>query len=128
MRITQLNLEILQAQARLNLALFEYFTAGSGNYRPIEGTEELNDSNRQVILAMHAVYGGVYLGSFSDAEPLALYEGQEITNFSCDFCVPCYSGELERLIRDWRENGNSKSLDNAMKLVEQLQGKILCWS
>ena len=108
--------------------MFEYFTAGSGNYRPIEGTEELNDSNRQVILAMHAVYGGVYLGSFSDAAPLALYEGQEITNFSCDFCVPCYSGELEQLIRDWRENGNSKSLDNAMKLVEQLQGKILCWS
>ena len=72
MRITQLNMEILQAQARLNLALFEYFTAG--------------------------------------------------------FCGPCYSGELEQLIRDWRENGNSKSLDNAMKLVEQLQGKILCWS
>ena len=64
MRITQLNMEILQAQALLNLALFEYFTAGSGNYRPIEGTEELNDSNRQVILAMHAVYGGVSLGLF----------------------------------------------------------------
>lgn len=128
MRITQLNMEILQAQARLNLALFEYFTAGSGNYRPIEGTEELNDSNRQVILAMQTAFGKVYLGTFSDAEPLVLYTGQKLTNFICDFCVPCDSGELEASIHDWRENGSIKSLNHAMKLVERLQGKILCWS
>lgn len=128
MSLRQLKMEALQAEGDLNLSLFAYYTAGHGSYWPTEGAQDLNDSNRQVILAMQAAFGKVYLGSFSDAEPLVLYTGQKLTNFICDFCVPCYSGELEASIHDWRENGSIKSLNHAMKLVERLQGKILCWS
>lgn len=128
MSIRQLKMEALQAEEDLNLSLFAYHTVGHGSCWPTEGAQDLNDSNRQVILAMQAAYGAVYLGSFSDAEPLVLYTGQKLTNFICDFCVPCCSNELEMLIRDWRENGCVKSLNHATELVERLQGKILCWS
>lgn len=128
MSLRQLKMEALQAEEDLNLSLFAYYTAGHGSYWPTEGAQDLNDSNCQVILAMQAAYGEVYLGSFSDAEPLVLYTGQKLTNFICDFCVPCCSDELVMLIRDWRENGCVKSLNHATGLVERLQGKILCWS
>ncbi len=128
MSLRQLKTEALQAEEDLNLFLFAYYSAGHGSCRPVEGAEDLNDSNRRMILAMQTVYGEVYLGSFSNAEPLVLYTGQKLTNFICEFCVPCYSNELEMLIRDWRENGSVKSLNHATELVERLQGKILCWS
>lgn len=128
MSLGQLKMEALQAEEDLNLSLFAYYTAGHGSYWPTEGAQDLNDSNRQVILAMHAAYGEVYLGSFSDSEPLVLYTGQKLTNFICDFCIPSYSDELEMLICDWRENDCVKSLNHATGLVERLQGKILCWS
>lgn len=128
MSFTQLKMEVLQAEEQLNLALFASCTAGHGSYWPSEGEEGLNDSNRRVILAMQEAYGEVYLGSFSDGEPLVPYTGQKLTNFICEFCIPCHSSELEMLIRDWRENGSTNSLDRATKLVGRLQGKILCWS
>ncbi len=128
MSLREMKMEALQAEEDLNLSLFAYYTAGHGSCCPVEGAEDLNDSNRRMILAMQTAYGGVYLGSFSDVESLVLYTGQKLTNFICEFCVPCYSDELETLIRDWRENGSVKSLKHATKLVERLQGKILCWS
>lgn len=131
MKPVQEKIRMLQKAIERNNLLYAGHTRGCGRILPMEASEELNDSCREVILAMQEAYGEVYLGSinsgFHKKQPLVKYTGQELTNFICSFCVPVYHPILETKIYEWR-NGNTKSLEQIAKLITWLGGKALPWS
>lgn len=75
----------------------EYLRAWGG---PNEADYSLNDISRALIQAMAAEHGGqVYLGAFRGTNGLERYQGQEVTNFQYDFCVPIQDPVLVELLQ-----------------------------
>lgn len=68
--------------------------------RPNEADFSLNDISRTLIQAMAAEHGGqAFLGAFRGTEGLVPYQGQKITNFQFDFCVPTKDPVLGELLQ-----------------------------
>lgn len=98
----------------------------------IEGQQNLNDANREVIIAIDKAYGAVYLGKINSdiigPAGLRKYNGEELTNFCCDFCVPVYSEELEKLIQQWGQEPDIKYINKILSIVLELEGVNLIWA
>lgn len=99
----------------------------------MESSDDLNEANQQVVLAMQEAYGSVYLGKMNPSSnttygALECYRGQPLYNSCCDFCVPAYSEELEEAIHRWNKTGSVRALNKIYKIVERLHGIILVWS
>lgn len=102
-------------------------------YGVSEGVEALNNANRKIILSMRASYGSVYLGNVNPGigtktVGLRKYEGQELFNFCCEFCVPAYDEILDKKIREWNETQDRTCLNRIYQRIEKLHGVILVWS
>lgn len=75
---------------------------------PGEGNRKMNNANRKLIQAYIDVYGSAWVGRINLYDewrklgrPIMreIKEGTWVREFSCDFVLPKYNGELERLIR-----------------------------
>lgn len=97
-----------------------------------EASEDLNDANRELILAMQSTYGKVYLGKINSGMEgetgLTEYIGQKLYNFCCDFCIPAYDEVLVTLIRQWNTDHKVTDLNRIYARIEKLEGSLLIWS
>lgn len=98
-----------------------------------EASDDVNESERQVIWAMQETYGSAYLGCIqpnpvTQKIGLVKYEGQELHNFCCDFCIPHYNVDLERMIEQWNACGDPRFLSAIYTLISDLGGIVLVWS
>lgn len=97
-----------------------------------EGREDLNDSNREVIIDMQKRYGEVFLGiinPFANRQPgLYKYKGEKLYNFCCNFCIPKDDPEIVRLIHEWCSLQECRALNEIYQRVRHLNGEILIWS
>lgn len=95
--------------------------------RPSEEDHSLNDINRDLIQAMRACYGQVYVGSINGNLALTQYDGGEICNFAYDFCVPSYDEQLDMLLRQWKKDYKISQLNAIHKRISMLKGHLLIW-
>lgn len=94
-----------------------------------EGYEELNNANRELIEAMKSQYGDVYLISIDTDEGIRRYEDiSQLTNFCCNWCSPCISEKLKRLVRTWRESACIQVLTELHQYLKALGAKPMVWS
>lgn len=126
--------DILAENRKVNQSLIRNARENNLAYGLYENSADVNDANRELILAMKEVFGNVYLGninsSLSIIPGLKKYEGEFLYNFCCDFCTPVYDEKLDTLIELWNETGRVKHgiLDAIIKRVENIGGKFIVWS
>lgn len=97
-----------------------------------EGFDPINEASRDIIKAMYEKYGQVYLGKVNanqnDPTVLTQYDGGTIYNFSCDFCLPAYSRQIESLIMEWRTQKDVHVLKRMFNAITEHGGHLIFWS
>lgn len=56
------------------------------------------------------------------------YDGCQLPNFICDFCVPVYNDLLMQRIKEWRVNPKLECLNRIHAIVKCLGGNIFIWA
>ncbi len=103
-----------------------------------EADDYLNDLNRQMIDAMKAKHGRVWLVRDLNAKGpiLVEYVGQKVYNFGCDAVIPCDDAELVRLIKErddtpsagYSMRDDEKRIKAIQKRLAELGSEIFIWS
>ena len=97
-----------------------------------EAFDPINEASRDIIKAMYEKYGQVYLGKVNsnqnDPTVLKQYDGGAIYNFSCDFCLPAYSKQVESLIMEWRTQKDVHVLERMFNAITEHGGHLIFWS
>lgn len=97
-----------------------------------EASEDLNNANHELILAMQSVYGKIYLGNINPGlkgeTGLTEYAGQTLYNFCYDFCISVYDEELIRFIQQWNADHKLADLHRIYARIKKLDGSLLIWS
>ena len=117
---------------------WQYLVAAGGPLALSESDDTYNDFNRQLIQAMKLRNGHVYMGDVNyygdqrlavlDGESIYKeYDGGEIYNFACAYCVPVKDEKLEQLVRLWNKSGEVALIDVIMDRVENVGGINLIW-
>lgn len=106
-----------------------------------EFDKSINDISREMIFAMKQEKGTCFLGKINlygeeskEEYKLVEFTGQQIFNFSYEFCLPCYDTELENMIRERDEaeyDSYEKDFARVTAITERiykLGGRNLFWS
>lgn len=99
-----------------------------------EADAQVNNSAVVAIHKLHEERGQVWLGKInryaSDKNKPYMWkwDGDQVYNFSCDFAIPAYDEELEKLLRQWDKQPSYTLIAAIQERVDALGGVNLMWS
>ena len=95
-----------------------------------EADETYNDLNRSILDAFDDQnFGDTFICSLfgkKGSDGLRKYQSP-VCNFDCNFVVPKYNEELDRMVKEIGEEGSKVTYEKILEKVEQLHGFVLVW-
>lgn len=109
----------------------EYVAALGGHWNLNEADNKFNSLSRKTILEYKKQFPDAVIGringrandeNFFKIDPDCLY------NFCCDFVLPKPDETLAKLLNEWRDTGEYKTLTELTNRITELGGELILWT
>lgn len=108
------------------------YVAGVGGWMNIfEADDRFNNYSRKTILEYKKEFDTAVIGNINgnaeEVEFRKIVEDQ-LYNFCCDFVLPKPDDTLARLLNEWRDTGEYKTLTELTNRITELGGELILWT